>query len=88
MNYTYIVECSDGTLYTGWTSNLERRLRSHNDGRGAKYTRSRRPVTLMYYEISDTKQEAMKREWAIKRMTREQKLDMIAGFREKNRTAE
>ncbi len=80
MNYTYIVECADGTLYTGWTPDLKRRLLRHNDGRGAKYTRSRRPVKLVYYEISDTKQAAMQREYAIKKMTRAQKLQMIAGF--------
>ena len=50
MNYTYIVECKDGTLYTGWTNNLEKRIADHNNGRGAKYTRARNPVTLVYYE--------------------------------------
>ena len=50
MNYTYIVQCSDGTLYTGWTTDVERRVRTHNSGKGAKYTRSRLPVTLVYYE--------------------------------------
>lgn len=80
MNYTYIVECADGTLYTGWTSDLYRRIRSHNEGRGAKYTRSRLPVKLKYYEISETKQEAMRREYAIKQMTRIQKLSLIESF--------
>ena len=50
MNYTYIVECKDGTLYTGWTNNLEKRIADHNSGKGAKYTRARKPVTLVYYE--------------------------------------
>ena len=65
MNYTYIVKCCDNTLYTGWT---------HNSGKGAKYTRSRRPVELIYAERFDTKQEAMRREWEIKQLSREEKL--------------
>lgn len=77
MNYTYIVKCSDGSLYTGWTNDLEKRIKAHNDGRGAKYTRSRRPVALVYYEEFRTKEEAMRREWEIKHMSREQKLKMI-----------
>ena len=70
MNYTYIVECKDGTLYTGWTNNLEKRIADHNNGRGAKYTRARNPVTLVYYETFEVKQEAMKREYAIKHLSR------------------
>ena len=58
-NYTYILRCSDGTLYTGWTNDLEKRVASHNDGTGGKYTRARRPVELVYYETFETKQEAM-----------------------------
>ena len=54
-NYTYMVKCSDGTLYTGWTTDLEHRVKAHNDGEGAKYTRSRRPVELVYYEEYATK---------------------------------
>ena len=65
-NYTYIVKCSDETLYTGWTNNLKKRLEAHNSGKGAKYTKNRRPVELVYFEEYDTKQEAMKREYAIK----------------------
>ncbi|MGN0360856.1 MAG: GIY-YIG nuclease family protein, partial [Hominisplanchenecus sp.] len=65
MNYTYIVKCSDASLYTGWTTNLDRRMGEHNSGRGAKYTRSRVPVELVYYESFLTKQEAMRREWEI-----------------------
>lgn len=72
-NYTYIVECSDGTLYTGWTTSLEKRVKAHNSGKGAKYTRSRGPVKLVYFENFETKQEAMHREWEIKQMTREEK---------------
>ena len=72
-NYTYIVECSDGTLYTGWTTSLEKRVKAHNSGKGAKYTRSRGPVKLVYFESFETKHEAMHREWEIKQMTREEK---------------
>ena len=77
MNYTYIVKCSDGSLYTGWTNNLEKRIKDHNSGRGAKYTKARRPVVLVYKEEFPTKQEAMKREWEIKRLSRKEKLSMI-----------
>ena len=77
MNYTYIVECKDGTLYTGWTNNLEKRIADHNSGKGAKYTRARKPVTLVYYETFEAKEEAMKREWEIKRLSRKEKLSMI-----------
>lgn len=75
--YTYIVECADGTLYTGWTNHLEKRIKSHNDGNGAKYTRARLPVRLVYYETFASKQEAMKREYAIKQLTRKDKLKLI-----------
>ena len=77
INYTYIVRCSDGTLYTGWTTVVERRVRTHNSGKGAKYTRSRLPVTLVYYETYPTKQEAIRREWEIKQLTREEKKKLI-----------
>ena len=77
MNYTYIVKCSDGTYYTGWTNNLEKRIQSHNSGTGAKYTRPRLPVTLVYYEAFATKQEAMRREYAIKQLSHQQKLALI-----------
>lgn len=77
MNYTYILSCSDGTLYTGWTNDLEKRLKAHNEGKGAKYTKTRRPVTLVYHEEFDTKEEAMKREYAIKKLSRAKKLALI-----------
>ncbi len=77
MNYTYILECADGTLYCGWTNDLEKRLKTHNDGKGAKYTRSRLPVTLVYYEEFETPREAQSREAKIKRLTRQQKLELI-----------
>lgn len=76
-NYTYIVKCSDNTLYTGWTNNLENRIAAHNSGNGAKYTKNRRPVSLVYYEIHDTKEAAMKREYAIKKMSRADKDALI-----------
>ena len=75
--YTYIVCCSDNTLYTGWTTDLEQRVRKHNMGTGAKYTRSRRPVKLVYYETSISRHEAMSREAEIKQMSREEKLELI-----------
>ena len=77
MNYTYIVRCADGTLYTGWTNDLEKRLHAHNSGVGAKYTRSRRPVELVYYEEHETKEEAMRREWYIKHLSREKKTELM-----------
>lgn len=76
-NYTYIVKCSDDTLYTGWTNDLEKRVKAHNSGKGAKYTKTRRPVELVYFEVHDTKQQAMKREYAIKQLSREKKLALI-----------
>lgn len=73
MNYTYILRCSDGTYYTGWTNDIEKRVKTHNEGKGAKYTKTRRPVTLVYYESFQTKEEAMRREWEIKQMKRGEK---------------
>jgi putative endonuclease len=70
----YILKCSDGSLYTGWTDNMERRLRLHNEGKASKYTRSRLPVELVYSEAADSKSEALKREAAIKRLPRGEKL--------------
>lgn len=77
MNYTYILRCGDGSLYTGWTNNLMRRIAAHNAGRGGKYTRARLPVELVYHEVFATKEEAMRREWAIKQMSRGEKLALI-----------
>ncbi len=71
--YTYIVECSDGTLYTGWTNDLQKRIQVHNAGKGAKYTKSRTPVKLVYYESFSTKEEAMRREYEVKHYTRKEK---------------
>jgi putative endonuclease len=81
MNYTYILKCSDNTLYTGWTKDLEKRLEAHNNKKGAKYTKSRLPVTLEYFEVYDRKEEAMKREYEIKKYTRKQKDDLIKSKR-------
>lgn len=76
-NCTYIVKCRDDSLYTGWTNDLEKRLRAHNEGRGAKYTKSRRPVTLVHCEVFGTKEEAMRREYEIKHMSRKEKEKLI-----------
>lgn len=75
--YVYMLRCSDGSLYTGWTSNLERRVKAHNSGHGAKYTRSRTPVTLVYSEEIEDKAAALKREYAIKQLTHKQKENLI-----------
>lgn len=85
MNYTYILECSDGTLYTGWTNNIERRLEAHNSGKGAKYTKNRRPVKMVYQEIFETKEEAMRREYAIKQLSRKEKVDMIKKYEQETK---
>ena len=79
MNYTYILRCADGSLYTGWTNDLDKRIQEHKTGRGGKYTRAHAPVELVYYESFDTKNEAMSREWHIKQLTRKQKLALIGG---------
>lgn len=83
MNHIYIIECEDGTLYTGWTNNLEKRFAAHCTGKGAKYTRSHKPKAIVYEESFDTPQAAMAREYQIKRMSRKKKLDLIAS-REKH----
>ena len=79
MNYTYIVKCADGTLYTGWTNCLQKRMKAHNEGKnGAKYTRTIRPVTLVYIEGFTTKEGAMRREYEIKQFTRNKKLELLS----------
>ena len=82
MNYTYMVRCADGSLYTGWTNDLEHRIRCHNEGKGAKYTRPRLPVRLVYYESFDTKEAAMRREAAIKKLSKARKEELVAKFNE------
>ena len=79
MNYTYLLQCADGSLYCGWTNDLDRRVAAHNAGLGGKYTRSRRPVQLVWWESFETRQEAMRREVRIKRMSRAEKLSLIRG---------
>ena len=77
-NYVYILECSDKTLYTGSTNNIEKRIKEHNNGKsGAKYTRARRPVRLVYVETRSTLSNALKREAEIKKLSRAQKLLLI-----------
>ena len=78
--YTYILRCTDGTLYCGWTDSLEKRLAAHNSGKASKYTRSRLPVELVYYEIFETKKEALSREAQIKQLPRREKLALITSF--------
>lgn len=77
MCYVYILECSDNTLYTGWTNDLQKRIETHQKGKGAKYTRARLPIKLVYSEEFDDKISAQKRECEIKRMTRNKKLQLI-----------
>ncbi|MCI9058330.1 MAG: GIY-YIG nuclease family protein [Lachnospiraceae bacterium] len=84
-NITYILRCSDGTLYTGWTNHLDKRVKDHNAGRGARYTRGRGPVELAYQEMHDTKQEAMQREAQIKKMTRKEKEKLIEAYQKEKR---
>jgi putative endonuclease len=80
--FCYIVECCDGTFYTGWTKDPQRRLKQHNNGKGAKYTRMHSPVKLVYTEPQTDLSAALKRERAIKRYSREQKIKLIQGFQE------
>lgn len=77
MNYVYILRCSDDSLYTGWTNNLEKRIKAHSNGKGAKYTKARLPVELVYFEEYENKIEAMRREYAIKQLKRREKLMLI-----------
>ena len=77
MHFVYIVKCCDETYYTGYTNNIEKRLKAHNEGKGAKYTRARLPVTLVYQEEYEDKREALKREYAIKQLTRKDKEILI-----------
>ncbi|MCD1147029.1 GIY-YIG nuclease family protein [Peptoniphilus sp. KCTC 25270] len=85
-HYVYILICNDNTLYTGYTINLEKRLKKHNDGIASKYTRCRLPVSFAYVEKLDTKSDALKREIAIKKLSRSQKIKLIqenrSGFNE------
>lgn len=79
IHFAYFVRCSDGSLYAGYTNDLDKRLATHNAGTGAKYTRARLPVVLVYFEEFTSKSEAMKREWEFKQMQREDKERLISG---------
>jgi putative endonuclease len=81
--FCYILECCDGTYYTGWTTDPERRVKQHNRGTGAKYTRTHRPVRLVYVEPQSDRSTAMRREIAIKRMPHERKTRLIGGDKQK-----
>ena len=84
MNYVYILRCGDDSLYCGWTTNLEARILQHNAGQGAKYTRSRLPVELVYYEMYEDRHEALSRDWHMKRLKREEKLKLIRDGKKSN----
>lgn len=77
MHYVYILRCNDNTFYTGYTNNLNKRIQTHNASKGAKYTRGRLPVKLVYFEEYSSKIQAMQREYAIKQLTKENKLKII-----------
>ncbi|KAF5042169.1 GIY-YIG nuclease family protein [Acetobacterium wieringae] len=81
--HVYIVKCNDDTLYTGWTTHIEARIKAHNAGTGAKYTRGRLPVTLVYWETLTTRSEALSREAAIKKMSKAKKLELIKNHESK-----
>ena len=84
-NVTYILKCSDNSLYTGWTNDIEHRVKMHNEGKGAKYTRGRGPVKLVYLEEFETKQEAMSSEAKIKRLSRKEKLLLIETYQQEQK---
>ncbi|MBP1927000.1 putative endonuclease [Sedimentibacter acidaminivorans] len=81
MYYIYIAECGDGTLYTGFTVDLEKRIKVHNKGKGAKYTRGRTPLVLKYYEEFDSKNDALRRESEIKKLKKIKKIELIEKFK-------
>ena len=78
--YVYILRCGDGSLYTGWTNDLEARLAVHQSGKGAKYTRGRGPLILVYYEETPDKESALKREYALKQLTHQQKEELLVTY--------
>ncbi len=85
MNYVYIIKCKDNSLYTGWTNNLEERFKAHSEGRGAKYTKGRGPLELVYFQEYENKVDAMKREWKIKKLNKKDKLKLIDNFNKKGK---
>lgn len=80
MNYTYIVKCADNSLYTGWTNDLTKRIKAHNEGKASKYTRARLPVVLVYFETYEDRNEARKREVAIKKLSTKEKRRLVASI--------
>ena len=80
MTFVYILECADGTYYTGWTTDLYRRVAIHNAGRGSRYTRLRRPVKLIYWEEHPDRSSAQRRELAVKRLPRARRMALVADF--------
>lgn len=80
MNYTYIVKCADNSLYTGWTNDLTKRIQAHNEGKASKYTRARLPVVLVYFETYEDRNEARKREVAIKKLSTKEKRRLVASI--------
>lgn len=87
MHYTYMLKCKDNTYYTGYTNDLEKRIKAHNEGKGAKYTKGRGPVELVYYEEYEDKSTAMRREWELKQLSKREKESMQAEWK-KHRTTE
>lgn len=83
MNYIYIIKCGDNSLYTGWTNNLEKRFEEHCQGKGAKYTKGRGPLEMVYHEVFDNKIDAMKREYSIKKLSRKEKDILVESFKGK-----
>jgi putative endonuclease len=81
VTFVYILECADGSYYTGWTTDLDRRVADHNAGRGGRYTRSRRPVKLVYWEHHADRRSAQRRELVLKRLPRARKFILIADFK-------
>ncbi|MCR4620554.1 MAG: GIY-YIG nuclease family protein [Clostridiales bacterium] len=80
VSYVYLLQCADGSLYGGWTNDLQKRLKAHNCGKGAKYTRARLPVKLIYWEECPDKASAMRREWEIKHLPRAKKQALADAF--------
>lgn len=88
MPYTYMLECSDGTYYTGWTTDLQKRLNTHNKGKGAKYTCCRLPVHLVYWEWQENRSLAQSREFYVRKLSRQKKEEMIEHFRSKHESGQ
>ncbi|AKL94224.1 endonuclease [Clostridium aceticum] len=84
MPYTYMLRCADETFYTGWTTDLYKRLKVHNEGKGARYTRGRGPVKLVYWEIYSNRSDAQKREASLRRLKRQEKEDLVKSFQQTN----